>query len=130
MADTTDSTLQDIYYNPKTGYCGALELYRRAKKRSTAITLKAVKEFLERQSVAQQFKGANRKKEHLSIEAERGHVADRPLFYEEVAPENKWRTLWNFCSSRDRVQVCVCMCDEEYPSECSHRGVRETAGGD
>ena len=72
MSDTTDFTLQDIYYNPKTGYCGAIELYRRAKKRSKAITLKAVKEWLERQKVAQVFKGANSKKEHLSIEAERG----------------------------------------------------------
>ena len=44
MSDTTDLTLQAIYYNPKTGDCGALELYRRAKKRSTTITLKAVKE--------------------------------------------------------------------------------------
>ena len=72
MPDTTDSTLQDIYYNPKTGYCGAIELYRRAKQRSKAVTLKAVKEFLERQKVAQVFKGANQKKEHQHIEGERG----------------------------------------------------------
>ena len=81
MPDTTDSTLQSIYYNPKTGYCGALELYRRAKKRSTTITLKAVKEWLERQKTAQVFKGANQKKEHQHIEAERDNprVGEREL---------------------------------------------------
>ena len=57
------SLLQKIYYDAKTGYSGAVELYRQAKKKSPSITLRSVKEFLAKQETAQVFKGNNVKKQ-------------------------------------------------------------------
>ena len=53
-------TFKDLYYNPKTGYSSKDKLYRRAKELDDNITLKIIKEFLDRQPTAQITKQAKR----------------------------------------------------------------------
>ena len=67
----TDAILQNIYYDPKTGFGSIAELFRRA--RSHGIQLKQVKEFMNRQETRQIHKKPSRRKtEMFKIEAPRG----------------------------------------------------------
>jgi hypothetical protein len=57
----------DLYYNPKTGFTSRDKLYRRAKELDNNITLKIVKEFLNRQPTDQITKQTSRQKVFSSI---------------------------------------------------------------
>ena len=59
--------LTDLYYNPKTGFISRDKLYRRAKELDNNITLKIVKEFLDRQPTDQITKQTSRQKVFSSI---------------------------------------------------------------
>ena len=96
-ADARDELLQKIYYDPKTGYSNTLELYRRAKKKSTSITISYVKAWLAKQATAQVFKGTNAKKTHLSIEAARGtYQIDHTFFPSNTKINNHYKAV--FCA--------------------------------
>ena len=64
-----EELLTDLYYNPKTGYSSKDKLYRRAKELDDNITLKIVKEFLDRQPTAQITKQTKRQKIFSSIKS-------------------------------------------------------------
>ena len=91
-----EEQLTKIYYDPKTGYSGALELYRRAKKVNATMTLKRVKEFLAKQETAQVFKGTNKKKTHLHIEARRGSYQIDHTFMSNRKINNGYHAI--FCA--------------------------------
>jgi len=57
-----EELLTDLYYNPKTGFNSKDKLYRRAKELDDNITLKIVKEFLDRQATAQITKQVKKQK--------------------------------------------------------------------
>ena len=62
-----EELLTDLYYNPKTGFTSRDKLYRRAKELDNNITLKIVKEFLDRQPTDQITKQTSRQKVFSSI---------------------------------------------------------------
>ena len=71
--DSDSSILKKIYYNPKTGFSSALELYTRARKQRNTIKLPFVKEWLSKQETQQiHRKPIRRKAQQFSIEAKRG----------------------------------------------------------
>jgi len=71
VGEDTDKILQATYYNAKTGFGSAVDLYR--KVRLHKITMKQVREFLSKQETHQTFKKPKaRKAEMFRIEAERG----------------------------------------------------------
>ena len=69
--DTDNKILQATYYDAKTGFGSAVDLYRKVRLHN--ITMKRVKEFLSKQETHQKFKKPKaRKAEMFKIEAERG----------------------------------------------------------
>ena len=70
MADN-DNIMKKIYYDPKTGFGSALELFR--KVREKGISLREVKTWLGKQHTQQIYKKPkNRKAEMFKIESPRG----------------------------------------------------------
>ena len=103
--------LQKIYYDAKTGYSGAVELYRRAKKKSSSITLRSVKEFLAKQETAQIFKGNNAKKEtkQFHIEAQRGTFQVDHCFLSNRKINNGYHAIFCAVEIGSRWAFCVPM---------------------
>ena len=46
-----EAALNAIWYSPETGHVGAQQLYKRAKEQGVAVTMKAVREWLQRQEL-------------------------------------------------------------------------------
>ena len=49
----TDEIIHKYYYNPRTGFSSATNLYKTIKEKQKGITLKTIKEFIERQQTHQ-----------------------------------------------------------------------------
>jgi hypothetical protein len=64
-----DDLLNELYYKLKN-FDGANELYRKAKERNNQITLKFVKEWLQKQQTSQLTHRPVGKKEYLKIYSE------------------------------------------------------------
>ena len=110
--------LQTIYYDAKTGYSGATELYRRAKRKSKSITFRKVKEFLSKQETVQAFKGANAKREarQFHIEAERGTYQIDHCFLSNRKINNGYHAI--FCA----VEI-----GSRWAFACAMKNIREEA---
>ena len=49
----TDEIIHKYYYNPRTGFTSAANLYKVIKEKHQGITLKAIKEFINKQQTHQ-----------------------------------------------------------------------------
>ena len=48
-----DDSIKSIYYDPETGYSSINKIYRKVKEIDSSVTRKEVKDFIDKQSVAQ-----------------------------------------------------------------------------
>ena len=60
-----EQLLRKIYYDPKTGFQGAQELYSKAHKMDPSVKRKDVGEFIKQQNIYQLHKEVHRKKDYL-----------------------------------------------------------------
>lgn len=88
--NTIEKTLNDVYYNPKTGFKSAAKLLKESLKKNKLITIKHVKEFLSNQEEVQINKNQNHYvSSELHITAPIGYYQADLAFYPKYKAVNK-----------------------------------------
>ena len=78
--------LAEIYYDPQTGFTAAAKLYKTAKTKGLDVTLQEIKDFLARQSVAQQHKLVKPEKHFLPFKSpSRNYLLQADLMFMDPA---------------------------------------------
>ena len=70
METDTEKYIKELYYNPKFGLTSPEKLYKKIKENGYKITLKQVKEFINKQEIAQVFNDDKRPENFSSIIAD------------------------------------------------------------
>lgn len=81
-----ESLLSKLYKNPKTGFVGAVALYRKAKVIDASITLKIVKKWYSEQSNIQQYSTQNKKYPEFKIASSNPNEWQMDLAFWERQP--------------------------------------------
>ena len=104
MADN-DNTMKKIYYDPKTGFGSALELFR--KVREKGISLREVKTWLGKQHTQQIYKKPkNRKAEMFKIESPRGSWQIDFTFAKNKKINNGYHAIFVAVEIGSRLAFC------------------------
>ena len=79
--------LQEVYYNPKTGFGNANKIYQRVKGKG--ITLKEVREFIKNQDVSQIHKPVSRHEYYPIYSGKSGAYQADLMFYYRYKKKNR-----------------------------------------
>ena len=100
-----DNIMKKIYYDPKTGFDSALELFR--KVRDKGIKLREVKTWLEKQQTQQIYKKPkNRKAEMFKIESPRGSWQIDFTFAKNKKINNGYHAIFVAVEIGSRLAFC------------------------
>ena len=100
-----ESAMKKIYYDPKTGFGSALELFR--KVRDKGIKLREVKTWLEKQKTQQIYKKPkNRKAEMFKIESPRGSWQIDFTFAKNKRVNNGYHAIFVAVEIGSRLAFC------------------------